>query len=62
MVEVQSEISQQQTPEAADVQLVPPAPAEIEQMKQVLTFLETADARGQALEIIQGYTGTAQNR
>lgn len=31
-------------------------------MKQVLVFLENKNAAGQALEIIQGYTGTAQNR
>ena len=31
-------------------------------MKQVLLFLESKEARGQALQIIQGYTGTAQNR
>jgi len=31
-------------------------------MRQVLPFLDKKEARGQALEIIVGYTGTAQNR
>ena len=31
-------------------------------MKQVIQFLESKEARGQALEIILGYTSTAENR
>ena len=31
-------------------------------MKQVLTFLDVKASQGQTLEIIQGYTSTAQNR
>ena len=39
-------------PETAEETLVPPKPEEIEQMKQVLLFLDNAQSRGQALEII----------
>lgn len=59
MVQAANQIEQ---PETAEQQLVPPKPEEVEQMKQVLLFLDSKDARGQALQIIQGYTGTAQNR
>ena len=59
MVQAANQIEQ---PETAEQQLVPPKPEEVEQMKQVLLFLDSKDARGQALQIIQGYTGSAQNR
>ena len=39
-----------------------PKPEEIEQMQQVLPFLDNKDTRGQALEIILPFTGTPESR
>ena len=47
---------QQTKPEKAIEVLTPPKPEEIEQMRQVIPFLEDKKAQKEALEIVKGYT------
>ena len=59
---VETTPTQSQQPETAISQMAAPKPEEIEQMKEVLPFLDNKDTRGQALEIILPFTGTAESR